>query len=247
MKKRKNFLLIIFIMGLFLIGNKVYAAEEATCKPKELSELRSMAANVKVTYVPLTETVKLDVPDVETGATATTVKYLAIKIYNINTKLNVLYDNGTAEGILSHYDIGSDGAITLKQKVQTYTVDYEFEITSNEYGCGEHTLRTIRLTLPRFNFYSQLDACADIPDYYLCQQFTTYEVDGATFYDKVDEYKAKLLTLDKDVDLDEEDNNSVISQAFSTVSKYKYIVVGALVVIGVVATIFILKRKKSVL
>ena len=104
----------------------------------------------------------------------------------------------------------------------------------------------MKLTLPRFNYYSELDICQDIPDYYLCQQYTTYDVDGATFYDKVDEYKAKLAAQAEESEATD-DNTSIINKAISGVSKYKYVVVGVIVAIGVVVTVLILKKRKKVL
>lgn len=246
MKKRKNFLLIIVMMAFFMFIGNVKAAEDDVCSPTELSSLRSMAANVKVTYVPFTETVELETPNFGTGISVSTRNYLDIKIYNINSKLNVTV---IADGVNEFFDsghLGADGAITLRQTPRDETVTYTFEVRSYEGGCYDNVLRTLKLTLPRYNFYSQLGACSDIPDYYLCQEYTTYKVDGATFYDKIDEYKAKLLTLEENGNV-EENNAGAVSQAISSVSKYKYVIVGVVVVIGVLLTVFILKRKKSVL
>ena len=106
-------------------------------------------------------------------------------------------------------------------------------------------MRTIKLTLPKYNYYSQLDVCDDIPDYYLCQPYTKYSVDGGTFYDKVDEYKTKLSTLEKEKE--ENNNTSFVTNTMSGISKYKYLIVGIAVVVGVVLTIFVLKKKGSTL
>lgn len=246
MMKRKKILLIIMMAFFLFIGNVRAEGEETTCKPTDLSSLRSMAANVKVTYVPVTETVKFDKPNFETGATEGFRNYLDIKIYNVNTKLEVTVTASGVNKIFTSKDVGADGAITLRQVPQNEIVTYTFEIMSYESGCHGNVLRTLKLTLPRYNFYSQLGACADIPDYYLCQEYTTYKVDGATFYDKVDEYKAKLLSLESG-DKTDENNTGIVSQTLSNVSKYKYVIVGVVVVVGVLLTIFILKRKKSVL
>ena len=82
MKKEKNFLLLIIMSAFFLfIGNVRAADDENTCKPTDLSTLRAMAANVKVTYVPVTETVKFDKPNFENEATEGYRNYLDIKIY----------------------------------------------------------------------------------------------------------------------------------------------------------------------
>ena len=91
-----------------------------------------------------------------------------------------------------------------------------------------------------------MDICEDIPDYYLCQSFVTYDIDGSTFFKKVEDYKAKLLVNDGDKEgIKTDDNTGIVSKTISSVSKNKYIVVGIIVVVGVIVTIFVLKRKKS--
>ncbi len=245
MEKRKKYLLFIIMLAFFLFIGNVRAADDLNdvCKPTELSSLRSMAANVKVTYVPVKFEEKLDTPNFETGNTVRINNYLDIKIYNLNTKLEVTITAPGVNEIRRVDSAGVDGAITLRQVPLNETVTYKFEVRALN-GCHSHVLRTLSLTLPRYNFYSQLSACNDIPDYYLCQEYTTYKVDGATFYDRVDEYKAKLLTLEeKENSID----NGIVSKTISGISKYKYVIVGVVVAIGVLLTIFILNRKKSVL
>lgn len=244
MIRKKNFIVILVLMFFMFLGN--VRAEDDVCKPSELSELRTMAANVKITYVPVTILEKLDEPCPETGMTEAYSNYLDIKIYNINSKLYINVDKGQEEFVVDSSNVGADGSITIRQVPMSESVTYEFEIMSNEYGCYKEKLRTVKLTLPRYNFYSQLAACQDIPDYYLCQEYTTFEVDGSTFYNKVDEYKAKLLTLEEAGNV-ELDNTGLVSSAISTVSKHKYAIVGVVVAIGVALTIIVIKRKKSVL
>lgn len=247
MKRKKKIFVIIFMLAFFLMIGNVSAAEdkENMCTPTQLSELRSMAANVKVTYVPVTEAEKLTTPNGESGADYVSKRYLDIKIFNLNTKLIVNAKNGIDSFTVTSGDIGGDGAVTIRQPASTSAIKYEFEVTSLLYGCSLETLRTIKLTLPKYNYYSQLDVCDDIPDYYLCQPYTTYSVDGGTFYDKVDEYKAKLSTLEKEKE--ENNNTTFVTNTMSGISKYKYLIVGIVVVVGVVLTIFVLKKKGSTL
>ena len=247
MKRKKKIFVIIFMLAFFLMIGNVSAAEdkENMCTPTQLSELRSMAANVKVTYVPVTEAEKLTTPNGESGAEYVSKRYLDIKIFNLNTKLIVNAKNGIDSFTVTSNDIGGDGAVTIRQPASTSAINYEFEDTSLLYGCSLETLRTIKLTLPKYNYYSQLDVCDDIPDYYLCQPYTTYSVDGGTFYDKVDEYKVKLSTLEKEKE--ENNNTSFVTNTMSGISKYKYLIVGIVVVVGVVLTIFVLKKKGSAL
>ncbi len=243
---KKKFLLLMFTLVMFLIGGTVRAADDSVglCKPTQLNELRQMAANVKVTYLPVT-TIEDSYPDPETGSTKITKRYLDIKIYNVSSKLYLKATNSDGyEKLFRYTDTGVDGAITLRQPSSSYQTSYVFEVKSDVYGCTDEVLRTVRLTLPKFNHYSDLDICADIPDYYLCQQYTTYTVDGSTFYDRVDEYKAKLLTQ-ADGDDAKEDNTGVVSKTVSVLSKYKYVIVGIVVAVGVVVTVLILRKKKG--
>ena len=252
MKEKNVFLGLIFMMmiSLFIGINMVKAEEDTTCNAVSLNELRTMAANVKVSYVPTEADVKTEF-DEESGTDYVTVRYLDVKVYNITSKLYVRTEAGgsnvtSSSHLLTLANVGSDGAATIRQEAINQPVTYTFTIFSDAYGCTGKTLRTMKLTLPRLNYYSELDICQDIPDYYLCQQYTTYDVDGATFYDKVDEYKAKLAAQAEESEATD-DNTSIINKAISGVSKYKYVVVGVIVAIGVVVTVLILKKRKKVL
>ncbi len=243
MKKRNKLLIMLFLL---FVGITSVRAEESVCTPSQLSKLRSAAANVKVTYMPVTDVGTVNQGNGEVDSSALTYRYLDVKIYNVSEELYVQVNNGNQKWSFNSNDIMADGSITIRQPASsTNTYNYVFEIVSYRYGCSLETLRTIRLTLPKFNVYSDLEICQDIPDYYLCQQYTTYSVDGSTFYNKVDEYKTKLLALEEEKI--SEENNSVITNSLSKISKYKYLVVGIIVVIGVVLTVIVLKKKGSVL
>ena len=108
-------------------------------------------------------------------------------------------------------------------------------------------LRKITFTVPRFNYYSTLPICEEVPDYYLCQPYVTFDTSnlGETAYDKIEAYKEKLKN-NEIIDVNTEEPN-VVSQTISFFSKYKYIIVGLIIAIGVAITVIITKRKKSAL
>lgn len=247
MKKENIFLMIMMAVSLFMFTGTVFAEEDInTCSAKQLSELRQIAANIKVSYLPKTEIAISEYEDSETGTKPKyTKRYVDIKIYNMNTKLYVEVHNDIGfDKIVNASELGTDGTLTFRQNAIDKKVNYVFYVKSSEYGCETQTLRTIRLTVPLFNAYSQLDICTEIPDYYLCQEYITQSVDGSTFYDRVDAYKDKLSVQgDKKED---ENNTSVTNKVFKNVSEYKYLIVGLIVALGVVITVVIIKRKENV-
>lgn len=243
MKKEKIFFMIIMAVSMFMFTSIVYAEQkQKSCTTMQLGELREIAANVKVTYVP--KTIVIDTPtDVETGATSYTAKYIDIKVYNMNSRIYLEVKNDAGFSAVATSDrLAKDGTVTFRQEMVDRKVNYEFLVKSTEYGCETQTLRTIKLSLPIYNAYSQLEICSEIPEYYLCQEFVTSPVDGSTFYDKVDAYKAKLLEQGDGV---QEDNTGLGNKTFAKASKYKYLIVGIIVALGVVITIVIIKRKEN--
>ena len=251
MMEKKKFLLLIIMLVSFLFIGKVSAAEGDTCSAIDLNALRTEAANVRATYVPAKISVvnKEYVNNAEGGEAAEYVQnVLDLKVYNVNSKFLVRYDysgKGVKTGTMTrdYTNIGPDGAITIRQKAGDKVVNYVITILANYGTCAGETLRTLRVTLPKFNFYSVLDVCQGVQDYYLCQPYITYDFDATTLFDKVSEYKAKLMES-KEIDF-EEDNNGAFSGALSGISKHKYLIVGIIVAAGVAATVVILRRKKS--
>ncbi len=250
MKKRS--LLFILFISVFMFVGVAKADEDKTCNAVSLNELRTKAANIKVTYEAGIKLSGFDGSDAELdedGGIGSYIRFIDIKIYNITSDLYVLVegdfvDKNTAVATLKN--VGADGAATIRIKLLDEIRTYNFTVFSDAYGCSSQTLRKIKLTVPRFNYYSDLDICEDIPDYYLCQSFVTYDIDGSTFFKKVEDYKAKLLVNDGDKEgIKTDDNTGIVSKTISSVSKNKYIVVGIIVVVGVIVTIFVLKRKKS--
>jgi hypothetical protein len=77
----------------------------------------------------------------------------------------------------------------------------------------------------------------------LCQEYVTQQVDGTTFYDRIATYKEKLAGQGE---VEEDQNNTgAVNKIFKGASKFKYLIVGIIVVLGVVITIVIIKRKEN--
>lgn len=246
-------LIIIFILPLNFIkaettntepdmSTTYVNGEECTFARKE--ELRATAANVVVSYVPVTTKETITHENGEVGELYN--YYLDIKIYNVNTKLVIRAKDKTSgeEAYLDYHDLGADGTITIRVPSSTEQVrNWEFKVYSYLYSCFTEPIRTIKLTLPMYNVNSDLNICDDIPDYYLCRQYITSQSDLEDFYKYVNAYKEKLD--EREID----DNNKQtggINNVVSKIKDYKYLIVIILIIIGIITTVIIvLKRKKS--
>ncbi len=249
MEKNKFILPIIIMLVSFLLINigTVLAEGEAACSNAELGKLREEASKIRATYVPgevSAGKAQMDMGDEK----ETFEQVLDLKLYNVSENFVFKYDySGKNVKPNSFYRTygdynPEDKSITVRQKALNAIISYTITVYPASGACSGQVLRTIRITLPKYNVYSNLEMCQGIQDYYLCSPYVTTDFDSSTFYDKVDSYKAKML---ENKETEEKDNNSLISNALSGVKKHKYLVVGLIVAIGVVVTVIILKRKKS--
>lgn len=248
MKKKIMFLIFIFaIMFTFLVNVKAEQTD-GTCYVVDRTYVKTQASNIRVTYSPIVK----EVTSKDSFGTdvSTSNRYIQIKLFNVTGNMYVEVDM-IGSGIQSkryHFDykdIGPDRAITINQLAVDKTVTYNISVYSDYKDCYGDLIRSIKLTVPKFNFYSQLAVCDDISDYYLCQEFITFDINSSTFYSNIERYKENLSSNGYNTNPTIRDNTTPASKTVSTISKYKYLIVGTIVVLGVLATIFIMKRKKS--
>ena len=108
-----------------------------------------------------------------------------------------------------------DGIITLRAKDISEKVTYMFEIYGNTADCYDKKMRTVKLTLPKYNYFSHYGVCEEIPEFYMCQRYILNDFDGASFYKAVSDYKEKKLAQENELNENGEikDNNSSIQNA----------------------------------
>lgn len=249
MKNKKNYLLLL-IAVLFLGIATVHASDTSTCDTVTKGKLRQSASNIKANYIVEEESIT---DNLEEGEQTYTNRYLVIKIYNLSTGMYVEVQSSvpsvsnvqTVSKTYYRTDMSPDGSISLRQDNFPYLVNYKITVyASVDSPCSGTVLRKINITLPKYNSYSNLDICDGLEDYYLCQEYITYDIDDKSFLTKLNEYKSKLVT--NSVEDITNGNNNTASDIASGVSEYKYILVGVIISIGVVITILILKGKKKV-
>ena len=133
-----------------------------------------------------------------------------------------------------------------KIKTQILNARDQNDIESEKLCYGKK-LRTIDLTIPKYNTYSQQEICSDIPTFYLCREYINFDIDSEKFIDNVENYKKRIEK--KEVTNPDSTNNNVINttvdSTFSTISEYKYIIVGVIIFIGIIVTILIIRKHRK--
>lgn len=242
--KRLKYFIYFIVLSLLLIGK----VEAETCPLEQRTALGAVAANVNVTYE---ESIGKEI-DEDYGDVYYSVYYLDVKIYNITPDIKIKVTNDMYDDIhyITYEDMDHDGIVTLRAADLSYKITYTFEIFGNNEDCELKKFRTIKLTLPKYNYFSHYEICSEIPEFYMCQRYILNEFDGANFQKAATEYRDKKLAQENEKNEDGEikDNTSSVSKIAKKVSDNKLLVSGIIIGIGVIVTIVILiKKKRSVL
>ena len=242
---------IILILSVFFIGMfSVNAA--SSCSYKELAELNNIAAQVKTNYEIKVGTLNSDsygIPDVLIG-TPEAESYVAEYKYFM---INVLYITEQTYVIISHEDESmklranfedtTNGIYKMEWKNLSSINKLTFEIySSDKTGCPDEKLYTTYLSLPRANEYSALEACKNNNDFYLCQEFVTFEkIDYETFEKKLNDFKAGKIN-EEGQSVNKNDN-----KLFKFVRNHKTAVVATscVLIVGVVTVITLKKKRRK--
>ncbi len=241
--KKKIFYILFCVLALTMVVGKAYADDDSnSCSLSERSELRQMASEVTINYVPVEFNNVVETDEGEGSSHA-----LDIYIYNLNTKINAVLDDSET-GLSYTFDytrMNSDGAVVLRQTAGSGVKKLKFYIYPTNDNCNTYLLRTVNITLPKFNNYSLRGVCSDIPEYYLCQRYITYDINDSTFTENVNKYKEKLA--EKADEKDEESNTSVVGKTVNNIAKYKYVIAVIVILAGAVITYIVIKKKRSAL
>lgn len=205
-----------------------------TCSNKDLSELSKAAMRIRVTYEP----VEIKHPD----NSSLSFYMLDIKVYNLIPELDVYVTNKNGNTFMIEKEKIKNGMITIRSEDTTEISKYTFRVESNE-SCQGKILRTMNLTLPKYNQYSQREVCEEIPTYYLCQEYINFEIDDAKFLNSVTTYKERISKKEiKNNDDSNETVNNPINKTFNIVSDGKYLLVALILIVGILFTFMIIKK-----
>jgi len=231
--------IITFIMLMLFLNIEVSAA--SLCSYQEQSVINSKAANIKTSYEAVEELVGTD----EIGYYK---QYFKISITNITEEFYVVMKNDlTNEEIIYRNSDTTDNILTINwdntEKVTNFTIQI---YTSNKTSCPEEKYKTMYITLPRYNKYSERDVCVENPDFYLCQRFVTFEeIDDSEFVNQIVEYKQKENKIEEEKPIIEEEP-TIMDKVFEFIDTYKFFIIGGIVIaIGIIVIVHRVRTKKQ--
>lgn len=239
MRKKVIYLLFMVATAITVVGK----VEANTCSLEDRNALRAMAANVNVTYEEGSEEY-----NPEDGVYIDTY-FLDVKIYNLTSKMRVeVYTDGVRKPDYFYFDdLNGDGFLSLRSANATKKMKYTIKLYGSSNDCFEQLLRTINITLPKYNYYSGYEICNGVTEFYMCQRFTNYDFDPTTFYSSVYAYKEKINAQQNIIDEngDIEENNSLTSKVLKTISDNKMVIISFILIVGVVATVIVILKKRG--
>ena len=217
---------VLLIFSIFFYNCDVYAY---VCDTADIQRLKEMAKNVYVDYeyIELGQSEISDVnEDTEEGTILGVIDTYYVYISNLSNELYISVD-----GTNYYYDSVQDGILTIVHNSGLV------EISVYSVNCFGEKLYSFTLNLPKFNKYSLTVECDQLKDLNLdiCDKWYQGSLDDATFYNKIDKY----LNLDGDTDM----MNNIVN----FFKKYYLFIIVGIVGLIIVAVIFLIHRKRSVL
>ena len=119
-------------------------------------------------------------------------------------------------------------------------------VSSEKTGCPGNEIRTFYLQVPRYNKYSIEPRCAQVPDFYLCQEYVTFDEVEYEFFSKSINKELEKFDLDENGNVINKEDKTWFNKSIEYVknNKVKFIVGGALVVV-VITTIVVIKKRRD--
>lgn len=233
MKKNALFLVICFL-GLFI---KVNAA---SCSLEKRVKLNNEAGAVTATSEPFEYNYMTndDITDEQIIQTS----YLgAIKIYNLTENLYAIATYGDDKKTIN-YGSGSNNINTISTGAMDIVKEYTVSVYPTDTSCGKDAIRTLQVSVPRYNTYSVTPKCIEYPDYFYCSKFLTVDnISREDFSSGLEQYISS-----QDSKKNESRHEGFIKAAENLIKKH-WLLSGILLItlIAVVISIVLNKKRKD--
>ncbi len=232
----KKLFLGLSIFFLFLIN----ANAASLCSYKDQITLNQKAANIKRGYDIITEIYEDEDGEVD-------VDTFRISIYNLTEEFYAVITNtkNRDEKRINYSDV-VDGVASFDWDDVGDLTTFDIKIyTSSKSPCPDELYKTLLLTTPRYNPYSETNACYSAPEFSLCQRYVTFsQMSQDEFLDRVEGYIEG--TVDEDDQNIPKDDQNFFTKLIKFISKYKWVfIIGTVVVIGVSGGYVVIKKNRK--
>ena len=251
MSRCKYLLFSVLTLGLFMTS-----ADAATCSYEERAKLNNELSHVEANYEILVRRELDDHPPDEILGTPEAddyymeEEYIQINVLNLTENMYAVITNDFDNTELTYnYSDTNNGNIAIEWDNMMDLAKYTIKIyASNNTNCTDTLLRTIYVSLPRYNDYSSYAQCDKVPDYYLCQKYVTYDkVDFVEFDEKI---RAEIAKVEGE-ETQAEENDTWYEKVGNFISEHKMtFIIGGIVIVavaGITTTIIVVKRRRRIL
>lgn len=210
---------IILLILLLIIPFKTNALVISSCSTSILSELKTLASNVNLSY------------DYEIRNNQA---YFKITINNLNNKFYIVDSLGNKYT----YSNSNNGEVITKEFA--YTKKIKFSIYSNVTNCMDDLLTTKYVNLPTYNIYYGSEECKGIEEFEMCKKWynTSSYYDFLTAVNKYKNEKNKEKVVEEIIPV-----KGLFDNLFDFYIKYYYIILPILIIVCL--TIMYIKNRKN--
>lgn len=211
--------ILLFAIAFFLLRLNSYAN---TCSYKEQTTLNNDLANIKVTYEVVSN------------------NEINILIYNITNNVYISYTNPeTKEENVVYYNNTNNGKYIINKNSKNIE-EYNFKIRSNISSCYGNIISTKKIIKPKYNNFYTLEICKEkgLENHSYCQEFITQEIN------KTEEEVEKTLRDFLSAKVDVITTTKVSEKSFDVKKVITYSISGLLIV-AIIITILLIKKKRS--
>lgn len=242
----KKIMTYLITLNAFLIFGA--SSVNAECTYTQKAELNKKVANVKIDYEVYVDKINSKDAGIELmdGERELLRPKSKLSFYNIDSELYVEgTDSVSGEKITKTAADMKDGVSTVSYEDASAVRKFTFKVfASDSSSCPGEALKTIYVTIPRFNEHSKMMYCQD-SDFYLCKEFvTTDELTEEDFMKKLTNYEEGIINEDGEKVAD--NNKNWFDKTLGIVTEYKYFIAGGtLAIIGIIVIIRRIKTKKQ--
>lgn len=236
---RKTISLLFSFILIFFFSFTIAKAE---CSYAKQSELNALASNVKYSVEPKEE--KIVYPATETSEEhVLTTTFFELQLLNITEEMKIsVYNNFLKTTTTYTYNDVKDGALSISSGTGTSIVTFKVDI----YGTGEcstQLLRTFEVKTPMVNPYRAYADCKNAPEYYLCQEYLTEDV-NFNFQEANSAVKEYIKNKEKEKQEEKEKQKTFMEKLNSFLKKYWWVGI-IIVILGMAITFVIYKNRKE--